>query len=57
MTGDPADKKIKLLSRDEDPDPVGFVGFWPDGSDTFSLDPDPTYNNGRIKLFLSIYIN
>ena len=38
-------------SRDEDPG--GSVDFWPAGSGTFSLDPDPDYtcNNGFIKLF------
>ena len=32
-----------VLSRDEDPDPVGIVDFWPAGSGSgiFSLDPDP----------------
>ena len=41
---------------DEDLDPVGSVDFWPavSGSGTFSTDPDPdpTGNNGFIKLFL-----
>ena len=32
--------------RDEDPDPVGSV--------IFSPDPDPTCNNGYIKLFSSL---
>ena len=31
--------------RDEDPDPVGSVDFWPAGSGLFSTDPDPTCNN------------
>ena len=33
---------FKVFDRDEDPDPV-----------LFSTDPDPTCNNGFIKLFLS----
>ena len=46
--------KIRDITRDEDPDPVGSVDFWPAGSDTFfSLDPDPdpTCYNGCIKSF------
>ena len=42
---------IKCLpARDEDPDPVIFG---PRDPVLFSTDPDPTYNNGFIKLFLS----
>ena len=37
-----------VYSRDEDPDPVGSVDLWAAGSD-----PDPTFNNGYIKLFSS----
>ena len=43
---DPSDaNKIKvnimiLIFRDEDPDPVGSVDFWPSGTVTFT--PDPT---------------
>ena len=39
-------------SRDEDPDPVIFGQSDPDPV-LFSTDPDPTCNNGFIKLFLS----
>ena len=44
-----------VSGRDEDPDPVGSGDFWPAGigSGTFSTDPDPTCNNGFIKLFIS----
>ena len=41
-----------VLSRDEDPDPVIFGPPDPDPA-IFSTDPDPTCNNGFIKLFLS----
>ena len=38
-----------------DEDPVGSFDFWPARSGTFSLDPDPdpTCNNGFIKLYSS----
>ena len=39
-----------LYTRDEDPDPLIFG---PPDQVLFSLDPDPTCNNGFIKLFSS----
>ena len=43
--------KVPILkTRDEDPDPVIFG---PPDPVLFSTDPDPTCNNGVIKLFLS----
>ena len=41
-----------IKSRDEDPDPVIFGPPDPDPV-LFSTDPDPTCNNGFIKLFSS----
>ena len=38
-------------SRDEDLDQFGFVDFWLPDPVLFSLDPDPTSNNGYMKLF------
>ena len=45
---------MKIISRDEDPDPLIFGPPDPDQL-LFSLDsdPDPTCNKGFIKLFLS----
>ena len=44
-----------VYARDEDPDPnpVGSGDFWLPDPVIFSKDPDPTCNNGLIKLFLS----
>ena len=44
------DIEPKDFSRDEDPDPVIFG---PPDPVLFSTDPDPTFKNGFIELFLS----
>ena len=43
-----------IFSRDEDPDPDPVIFGPPDPDPViFSTDPDPTCNNGYMKLFLS----
>ena len=44
---------MRVVTRDENPDPVGSVDVWlaGSGSGTLSPDPDPTCNNGFLKLF------
>ena len=41
---------VDVSAKDEDPDPVIFA---PPDPVLFSTDPDPTCNNGFIKLFFS----
>ena len=35
ITKSAEDKRYLVFIRDEDPDPVGSVDFWPSGSGTF----------------------